>query len=191
MKRFLLTLFIPVFIVVVINGPVLWSLVKTLLVTTVARPNLEQVEKKVLAANSFAIPALGLTAPLVGSPVDPTAVSDWRQLAQDLTNGVTLAEKFALPGQVGSTLILGHSSELVPHRYSAIFSGLNELKTGDLITFNYKDQVYNYRVREKKIVSPTDPLFENLKKTDRPNQLVLITCWPIFSTAQRLVIFAD
>jgi LPXTG-site transpeptidase (sortase) family protein len=190
MKRFLLTLFVPVFLVIVVNSQVLWSLLKTMLVTTVAKPNIELEEKKALAENSFAIPALGLNAPLVGSLVDPTDVSDWKLLAKDLTNGVTLAEKLALPGQSGNTVILGHSSELVPHRYSAIFAGLNELKVDDSINFNYKGQIYHYAVREKKIVRPTDPLFENLKKTDNPNQLVLITCWPVLSTAQRLVVFA-
>lgn len=88
-----------------------------------------------------------------------------------------------LPGQPGNAAIAGHRTT-----YGAPFYRTDELTTGDLIQVTTRQGEFTYKVREKKIVRPTqnevlDPSEENL--------LTLTTCNPRFSAAQRLVIVAE
>lgn len=191
MKRFLLALFVPIFIVTLLNAPVIWSLAKAEF-TRPARASEQPLPKaEEQADNSVVIPVLGLFAPVVGSPADPTEVSDWGTLKKDLTGGISLAEKLALPGEGGTTVLLGHSSDMSPNRYGAIFAGLNELQSGDQLSLKFRGQTYHYKVTDKKIVTPTDPLFATFKDKNQPHRLALVTCWPLLSTAKRLVVLLD
>jgi sortase A len=83
-------------------------------------------------------------------------------------------------GRVG---IAGHRTT-----YGAPFWSLNELETGDRIVLATEFGVFNYRVTGSRIIAPSDGSV--LRATSRPT-LVLTTCNPRFSAAQRLVVFAD
>jgi sortase A len=83
-------------------------------------------------------------------------------------------------GRVG---IAGHRTT-----YGAPFWSLNELERGDRIVLATEYGIYNYRVTEVRIVDPDTRSV--LAQTKRPT-LVLTTCEPRFSAAQRLIVFAD
>lgn len=83
-------------------------------------------------------------------------------------------------GRVG---IAGHRTT-----YGAPFWDLNELGAGDRIVLATEYGIFDYRVTGSRIIDPSDGSV--LRATQRPT-LVLTTCNPRFSAAQRLVVFAD
>ncbi|HEY7659908.1 MAG TPA: sortase [Actinomycetota bacterium] len=83
-------------------------------------------------------------------------------------------------GRVG---IAGHRTT-----YGAPFWSLNELGEGDRIVLATEYGVFRYRVTGSSIIVPSDGSV--LAPTRRPT-LVLTTCNPRFSAAERLVVFAD
>jgi len=82
-------------------------------------------------------------------------------------------------GRVG---IAGHRTT-----YGAPFWSLNELRPGDRIVLATEYGIFNYRVTGSTIISPSDGSV--LESTDEPT-LVLTTCNPRFSAAERLIVFA-
>jgi sortase A len=82
-------------------------------------------------------------------------------------------------GRVG---IAGHRTT-----YGAPFWSLDELEEGDRIVLATEYGIFDYRVTGSRIISPSDGSV--LSQTRRPT-LVLTTCNPRFSAAQRLVVFA-
>ncbi len=83
-------------------------------------------------------------------------------------------------GRVG---IAGHRTT-----YGSPFWSLNELRPGDRIVLATEYGVFEYRVTGSEIISPSDGSV--LGSTDRPT-LVLTTCNPRFSAAERLIVLAD
>jgi sortase A len=83
-------------------------------------------------------------------------------------------------GRVG---IAGHRTT-----YGAPFWSLNELNPGDRIVLATEYGIFNYRVTGTKIILPSQAAV--LHETDDPT-LVLTTCNPRFSAAERLVVFAQ
>ncbi len=88
-----------------------------------------------------------------------------------------------MPGQEGNAAIAGHRTT-----YGAPFYRLDELEPGDPILVTTRQGRFEYRVRETKIVHPSQ--VEVLDPTD-DNRLTLTTCHPRFSAAQRLVVVAE
>lgn len=83
-------------------------------------------------------------------------------------------------GRVG---IAGHRTT-----YGSPFWSLNELRPGDRIVLATEYGIFEYRVTGSRIISPSDGSV--LESTPEPT-LVLTTCNPRFSAAERLVVFAD
>jgi sortase A len=88
----------------------------------------------------------------------------------------------ALPGMGQTVAIAGHrTTYLAPFRY------LNELKPGDKIFVTMPYGRFTYSVQYQRIVKPTQVSVINDKGYDR---LVLSACNPLYSAAQRIIIFA-
>ncbi|HJS27426.1 MAG TPA: sortase [Actinomycetota bacterium] len=88
-------------------------------------------------------------------------------------------------GRVG---IAGHRTT-----YGAPFWSLNELRAGDPIVLATEYGVFEYRVRRRVITPPSGILPSGawvLDQTEQPT-LVLTTCNPRFSAAERLIVIAD
>ena len=83
-------------------------------------------------------------------------------------------------GRVG---IAGHRTT-----YGAPFWSLEKLEPGDRITLKTEYGVYSYRVTRDLIIEPSEGWV--LEPTNRPT-LVLTTCNPRFSAAERLIVFAE
>jgi len=94
-----------------------------------------------------------------------------------------LKETAAL-GQVGNAAIAGHRMR----SKGRLFNRLGEVKVGDKIVVETKDQSYIYTVYKVLIVKPTDVSVLNYNKKDK--LLTLITCDPIINPTHRLIIQA-
>jgi sortase A len=107
-----------------------------------------------------------------------------------LKHGVAQAKGTSLPGQIGTVYLFAHSSGPVweETHFNTIFFRLGELKKGDLITIRRNGKDFTYRVRESKVVSPSEVSY--LQNTTR-TQLIVQTCWPIGTSFYRLLVFAD
>lgn len=86
----------------------------------------------------------------------------------------------SLPGELGTTMILGHRST-----HSAPFRRIGELKNGDLIEITDQSGRHSYRVTERRVVRPEE--VEALVIDDTENVL-LVACHPIGSTELRIVV---
>jgi len=97
----------------------------------------------------------------------------------------------AMPGQVGNLVISGHSSNGVFETgdYKFIFAPLERLADGDVIYVNYQSVRYTYRVVRRQVVDPTD-VGALVYAVDRPI-LTLITCVPLGTARQRLLMIAE
>ncbi len=105
-----------------------------------------------------------------------------------LKNGVAHYKGTALPGSGSNILIFGHSSGVLGSGpYSTIFANLDNLVINEEIVINYNNKTSQYIVTEKKIVKQDD--LSILEPTER-EQLTLMTCWPIGTNQDRLIIIA-
>ena len=87
-----------------------------------------------------------------------------------------------LPGARGTVAVAGHRST-----YGAPFRDLDELRRGDRIELAMPYGRFEYRVERTRIVPPTAT-----EVTDRVgfDRLILSACHPLYSAAQRIVVFA-
>jgi sortase A len=97
----------------------------------------------------------------------------------------------SLPGQIGNTVLSGHSSNDIIDQgnYKFIFARLDHLQKGDTIFVNYESKRYTYTVTNEEVVKPTD-VGKLVYPTDKPI-LTLITCTPIGTSLNRLLITAE
>lgn len=114
---------------------------------------------------------------------------DEADIIKNLINGVAHYNGTSLPGQGGNVFIVGHSSNYpwVKSDYNHIFSLLDKLVNGDRISLNYAGKNFTYEVIEKKVVSANN--VEVLNATNK-EVLSLMTCWPVGTTLNRLLIIS-
>lgn len=97
----------------------------------------------------------------------------------------------SVPGQVGNTVIAGHSSNDVfaAGDYKFIFAQNEKLREGDVIYMNYESVRYTYRITSREVVMPNE-VDKIILDTDKP-MLTLISCVPLGTADKRLLIFAE
>lgn len=90
------------------------------------------------------------------------------------------------PGENGSVIVSGHRTT-----YGAPFWALDKLKPGDKVITETKwgDGEFTYEVTKTDIVQPDSIILSILTQSDTP-QIVLTTCNPRFSAAQRMIVYA-
>ncbi|HUC96688.1 MAG TPA: sortase [Candidatus Saccharimonadales bacterium] len=95
------------------------------------------------------------------------------------------------PGQVGNTVLSGHSSNDLfdTGDYKFIFAQLDNLNVGDTIYANYHSVRYTYIVTKKQVVSPND-VSVLVYPTTKP-VLTLVTCTPVGTALNRLLVTAE
>lgn len=141
-------------------------------------------ESSVLSEFTLEIPKLGLTIPVIKNVngADKVVYND------ALLNGIAHYEGTSLPGDGSNVFIFGHSSSAIASgEYSEIFKDLNYLNKRDKITVTYEGVIRSYNVVEKKIVESTEVSVLNPTADE---QITLMTCWPIGTNKQRLIIIA-
>ena len=102
--------------------------------------------------------------------------------APDLRRGPGHYPATPLPGQRGTVAIAGHRTT-----YGAPFHDVDKLRRGDRIELDMPYGRFTYRVERLKIVEPTAVDVTDPVGYDR---LVLSACHPLYSAAQRIIVFA-
>jgi sortase A len=123
------------------------------------------------AVAELRIPRIGLRAVVVRGTT-----------AADLRRGPGLIAGTPLPGQHGTTAIAGHRTT-----YGAPFRRLDALRRGDGIIVRLPYGTFRYAVEDRRIVQPRD--LSVLRRVGH-DRLVLSACYPLFSAARRIVVFA-
>jgi sortase A len=120
----------------------------------------------------------------VDVPVFYDVGSDYASQMKAMENGVH-------PGQIGNTVIAGHSSNdiLDVGDYKFIFAQLEKLTVGDSIYAHYQGKRYTYTVTKTEVVLPTE-VNKLVYQTDKP-VLTLITCTPLGTALKRLLVTAE
>jgi sortase A len=100
----------------------------------------------------------------------------------DLRSGPGHYPYTPLPGQRGTVAVAGHRTT-----YGAPFRHLDAVHKGDRVQLSMPYGVFDYRVEKTLIVKPTDIWVTHRVGYDR---LILSACHPLYSAAQRIVVFA-
>ena len=135
---------------------------------------------------SVTMPSLGITDLAVTHPIDPLSQEG---VMGPLKDGV--GHLFSYPGGGGKIMIYGHSSGYPWYvsQYTKIFRKVNQLKTGDKIFVTYEGKLHTYEVTYEEAVAANDtsPFNDN----GSGEELILYTCWPPDSIAQRYLVHAQ
>lgn len=136
---------------------------------------------------ALVIPKVGINAAVSGS-VDPKNSKAYMDV---LKKGIAHASTSMTPGDNGTVYLFSHSTnyEWFVKDLNAVFYLLKNLDKGDSVVVYYKGRQYVYVISDKKVVKAKDAtyLYPLLGK----KQLILQTCWPPGSTAERMLLFAD
>jgi sortase A len=108
-----------------------------------------------------------------------------------LRDGPAHIQNTPFPGQMGNAVIFGHSDDYPwdTGPYKTIFALLNKLDIGDQVVFLHDQEIFTYKVTNKKIVSPKD--LSVLVESETTKTATLITCWPPGTTLKRLAVVAQ
>lgn len=133
------------------------------------------------------IPKVGINTAVIPAvnPVDPG------EYLEALKKGVAHASTSYFPDEDGTVYLFSHSTnyDWFVSDLNAVFYLLKNLTEGDLIVVYYKGRQYTYKLREKRVVAPTETSYLIAQKGTKT--LILQTCWPPGSTTERLLLFAD
>lgn len=156
-------------------------------------PATAQANDQSLAANQpdpNAPPRLTISNITVDAPVnyEQKTISE-ANFQKALQSGVVHYPGTALPGQPGNVVIFGHSSGQVwaPGDYKFVFAHLEKLELNNKIFLDYQGTRYIYEVVDKEVVPPTDV---SVLQPTKENSLTLITCHPVGTNQNRLIITA-
>lgn len=109
--------------------------------------------------------------------------------SDDLSKNLIHYNGTALPGDIGASVIFGHSilpQFYNPKNYKAIFSTLHTLKNGSEIYVTFDGVLYKYIVDEHYVVEGDD--FGVLAQPEGSRILKIITCTPPGTYLKRLVV---
>ena len=160
-------------------------------------PTLEKFELKVFAANSIE-ESIGkdfvldrklleeLHANLSIGTANISGMISEGTTSQSMMDGFWHFPTSVYPGQKGNSIIIGHRFQYLPPAKNTFFN-LDKVKIGDSINIVQDEGSYTYIVTDIQIVEPND--ISILQQTD-DYRLTLITCTPLWTSSQRLVITA-
>lgn len=143
--------------------------------------------------NRIVIPKLWKNIPLVdikNRQVDSTQELE-NIFMEELENGVVRYPGTALPGQEWNAFIFWHSSNFpwMNGSYNDVFSNLNFLDSWDEVIIYYNQKKFIYKIKEKKVIKPGDVSI--LKRDAGKKELSIMTCWPIWTTLNRLIVIGE
>lgn len=104
---------------------------------------------------------------------------------KDLEKGPGLFADSVLPGQFGNAAIAGHRTS-----YGAPFENLDQLVTGDEITYTTAQGTFTYTVTKSMVVPPSR--IDVVKTKDETKAVTtLVTCHPKWTSENRLIVSAE
>jgi LPXTG-site transpeptidase (sortase) family protein len=151
--------------------------------------------------NQFGVDALGIDTNIPGKIDVPNQMSvpivwtkNVQDLDKDLRRGAVHYPGTPLPGGIGTAYISGHSSgtAIDNNPYKQAFAKLGNVKDGTSFTIsvtlkNGKLAKLHYVIDHRKEFKADDPA-QFIQTAD--SRVALSTCWPINTTARRLVLYA-
>lgn len=143
--------------------------------------------------NRIVIPKIWKNVPLV--EVKNKKVSWEKELndifMQELESWVVRYPGSQKPWEEWNTFIFWHSSNFpwIKWDYNEVFALLDKVSFDDEIIVYYWQKKYKYKVREKYVINPWDVSL--LKRNENKSELTLMTCWPIWTTLNRLVVITE
>ncbi|MES2876470.1 MAG: sortase [Patescibacteria group bacterium] len=130
----------------------------------------------------------------VNVPVNYDVTPDQASQLRAMENGTAyfgIPGANSKPGQVGNTVISGHSSNdfIDTGSYKFVFALLERLVPGDIFYLNYQGIRYTYTVTKTKVVRPSD-VSALVYETTKP-EVTLITCTPLGTALNRFLVTAE
>lgn len=101
-----------------------------------------------------------------------------------LNKGGWLFPTTSRPELGGNSVIFGHRYKYLPPISNTMYN-LDKVEIGDELILVWQGKEYKYKVFETKIVEPADL---SVIQPTSDNRLTIITCTPLFTTKQRLVV---
>lgn len=140
--------------------------------------------------NRVIIPKIGKNIPLLDVK---NRNIEWQNELNDifmkeLEKGIIRYPGSSIPGENWVSFIFGHSSNLpwMKWDYNDIFSTLDQVQFWDEVIVYYGQEKYTYKIREKRVIKPGD--VSVLKRNNDKSEISLMTCWPIWTTINRLIV---
>ena len=140
--------------------------------------------------NRVVIPKIAKNIPLVD--IKNKKVENMTQLndifMEELENGIIRYPGSAKPGQEWNSFIFGHSSNFpwMEGDYNDVFALLDHVEYNDEIIVYYDQKKYTYKITKKQVITPGD--VSVLKWNEDESEITLMTCWPIGTTLNRLIV---
>lgn len=144
--------------------------------------------------NRIIIPKIGKNIPLIDikqKKVD--GIDELNNIfMEELENGVIRYPGSGKPGEDGNAFIFGHSSNFpwMKWDYNDVFSLLDNVVFDDEVVVYYGQEKHTYKIRSKDVISPGDVSVLKSDENDR-SKITLMTCWPIGTTLNRLVLTGE
>jgi len=186
-----LALFLVIFIIIylIVNYPSLKVRVSYKLSPKEIR--IESVEKDIIKENNsveityndtLIIPKIAVKVPIIWTKNESEA-------AEDLKLGVSHYPGSVMPGEIGNSVIIGHSSNYWWDKgnYNSIFANLSNLENNNDVFVYFGNKKLLYRVYEKQTLSPLKINAEIFSNKKEPI-LTLITCMPLGTNINRLLV---
>ena len=123
--------------------------------------------------------------------VNPTT-TDVDQLDQELTKGAVHYPTSAQLGVNGTVLLFGHSSYLpvVYHQYYKTFDGIQNLKTGQIVSVYSGTTEYRYAVTGVRVADSSDNSDNQIPLYSDNKYLTLVTCDSFAAKSNRFIVTA-
>lgn len=148
-------------------------------------PTTPPVSAPVMENDTLLIQSINVNAPIL-----------WNVPIEDALNGlqrgVVHVRESYMPGETGRTFLVGHSSGYwwLKNPWTKVFALLDKTNDGDLIFLKMDGKTYGYRITKREVVSPKDVYVIRDEHLDH-NQLALMTCTPVGTSLNRLVVYAE
>lgn len=136
------------------------------------------------------IPKINVDAPVVYT-LKSLAESDVQAALREGVVHYPYPGANSIPGQIGNTVLLGHTSNDVfdPGKYKFVFTLIERLQKGDTIYLNYQGTRYTYIINKMEVVNPNQ-INKLVVDTDKP-LVTLVGCVPVGTANQRLLVTAE
>lgn len=140
--------------------------------------------------NRIVIPKIWKNIPLI--EVQNKTVQNVKQLEdvfmKELVNWIVRYPWSARPWEIWNSFIFWHSSNFpwLEWKYNDVFALLDNVVFGDEIIAYYWQKKYTYKIKEKKVIKPGD--VSVLKRNNDISEISLMTCWPVWTTLNRMIV---
>jgi LPXTG-site transpeptidase (sortase) family protein len=134
------------------------------------------------------IPKINVEVPLV---FDAPSIQE-ETIQEALEQGIVHYPTTPMPGEIGNTVLFGHSSNNILNRgqFKFAFVLLNRLENGDTFFIEHEGVRYTYRIFESRIVPPTEISVLD-PHPEKDAVASLITCDPPGTAINRLVVIGE